>query len=94
MWRGLNSKGLIYGGNLRYKIDWVSFNGLKTSKKIMNFSLSFQKIMNFFLSNKNCVAVPFLLCFIFYLRAISKYKPQTAYIRKGRCNGGLFALRV
>ena len=29
------------------------------------------------------VHVPFLLCFILYLRAISKYKPPGAYIRRG-----------
>lgn len=43
---------------------------------------------------KLCVTVPFLLCFILYLREISKYKLPRAYIRKERCNGGFFALRV
>ena len=30
-----------------------------------------------------CVTVTFLTCFILYLRAISKYKPLGAYIRRG-----------
>ena len=32
---------------------------------------------------KKCVTVPFLLCFILYFRAICKYKPPGAYIRRG-----------
>ena len=42
------------------------------------------------------VTVPFLLCFIFsYISGqFSKYKPPGAYIRRGRFNGGFFALRV
>ena len=32
--------------------------------------------------------LPFLLCFTLYLRAISKYKPQEAYIRRGDLIGG------
>ena len=34
------------------------------------------------------VSVPFLLCFILYLRANSKYKPQGAYIRRGDLTRG------
>ena len=33
-----------------------------------------------------CVTVSFLLCFILYLRAISKHKPPGAYIRRGDFN--------
>ena len=35
-----------------------------------------------------CVTVPFLLCFILYLRAISKYKPPGAYIWRGNLTEG------
>ena len=38
--------------------------------------------------NNLYVTVPFLLCFTLYLRAISKYKPQEAYIRRGDLIGG------
>ena len=31
---------------------------------------------------------PFLLCFILYLRALSKYKPPAAYIRRGDLTEG------
>ena len=34
------------------------------------------------------------LCFILYLRAISKYKPPGGLYLEGRFNGGFFALRV
>ena len=34
------------------------------------------------------VTVPFLLCFILYLRALSKYKPPGAYIRRGDLTEG------
>ena len=36
----------------------------------------------------------FLLCFILYLRAISKYKSPGAYIRTGDLTGEFFALPV
>ena len=36
----------------------------------------------------------FLLCFILYLRAISKYKSPGAYFRTGDLTGEFFALRV
>ena len=39
-------------------------------------------------NTKIYVSVLFLLCFILYLRAISKNKPPGAYIWKGRFNGG------
>ena len=32
--------------------------------------------------------LPFLLCFILYLRASSKYKPPEALYSEGRFNGG------
>lgn len=35
-----------------------------------------------------------LLCFTLYLSAISKFKSPVAYIRKGRFNGGFFAIYV
>ena len=35
-----------------------------------------------------CVTVTLLICFILYLRAISKYKPPGAYIRRGDLTGG------
>ena len=35
------------------------------------------------------MTVPFLLCFILYLRAISKYKPPGGLYSKERFNGGL-----
>ena len=35
---------------------------------------------------KLCVTVPFLICFM-YLRAVSKYKPLRAYVRKGDLTG-------
>ena len=35
-----------------------------------------------------CVTVTLLICFILYLRAISKYKPPGAYIRRGDFTGG------
>ena len=34
------------------------------------------------------ITVPFLLCFILYLRALSKYKPPGAYIRRGDLTEG------
>ena len=34
------------------------------------------------------VNLPFLLCFTLYLRAISKYKPPGAYIRRGDLTEG------
>ena len=34
-----------------------------------------------------CVTVTLLICFILYLRAISKYKPPGAYIRRGDLTG-------
>ena len=40
------------------------------------------------------VNLPFLLCFVLYLRAISKYKPLGGLHLEGRFNGGFFALRV
>ena len=44
---------------------------------------------------KNYVTVPFMICFIFYLSAISQYKPPGAFNRGGgRFNGGSSALRV
>ena len=36
------------------------------------------------------VTVPFLLCFILYLRALSRYKPPGAYIRRGDLTEGFF----
>ena len=43
----------------------------------------------FFGKYKNLyVTVPFLLCFILYLRALSKYKPPGAYIRRGDLTEG------
>ena len=33
---------------------------------------------------------PFLLCFILYLRALSKYKPPGAYIRRGDLTEGFW----
>ena len=45
-------------------------------------------------NTKIYVTVPFLLCFIFYLRAISKYKPPGAYnYSEGRFNRGFLVLR-
>ena len=38
---------------------------------------------------KMCVTVSFLLCFILYLEAISKYKPLGAYIRSGDLTEGI-----
>ena len=35
-----------------------------------------------------CVTVTLLICFILYLRAISKYKPPGAYIRRSDFTGG------
>ena len=37
---------------------------------------------------KLCVTVPFLLCFILYLRAISNCKPPGAYILERQFKGG------
>ena len=37
----------------------------------------------FIRGNTVCVVVLFLLCFILYRRAIFKYKPPGAYIRRG-----------
>ena len=43
----------------------------------------------FFGKYKNLyVTVPFLLCFILYLGALSKYKPPGAYIRRGDLTEG------
>ena len=36
--------------------------------------------------------LPFLLCFILYLRAISKYKPLGGLYLEGRFNGGFFCV--
>ena len=38
--------------------------------------------------------LPVLLCFILYLRAISKYKPPGALYSEGRFHGTFFVLRV
>ena len=43
---------------------------------------------------KVSVPVTFLLYFVLYLRAISKYKPPRAHIRRGDLTEGIFALRV
>ena len=40
-------------------------------------------------NKKNCVTVPFMLCFILYLRAISKYNPPEAFNRRGDLTEGL-----
>ena len=40
------------------------------------------------ISIKNYVTVPFLLCFILYLREISMYKRPGAYIRRGDLTEG------
>ena len=40
------------------------------------------------ISNKKCVTVTFLLCFILYLSTISKYNPSGAYIRRGDLTAG------
>ena len=38
--------------------------------------------------------LPFLICFTFYLRASSKYKPPGSLYLAGQFNRGFFALRV
>ena len=40
------------------------------------------------------VNLPFLLCFVLYLRTISEYKPLGSLHLEGRFNGEFFALRV
>ena len=46
-------------------------------------------------NTKIYVTVPFLLCFILYLRAISKHKPPGAYnYSEGRFNRGFLVLRL
>ena len=45
-------------------------------------------------NTKVYVTVPFLLCFILYLRAISKYKPPGAYIRRCDLTEGFWCYDV
>ena len=45
-------------------------------------------------NTKSYVTVPFLLCFILYLRPISKYKPPGAYIRRGDLTEGFWCYDV
>ena len=40
-------------------------------------------------NKKNCATVPFVLCFILYLRATSKYNPPEAFNRRGDLTEGL-----
>ena len=96
LWRGLYSEGLIYGGKfaLQNRLGHLALTVERQVKKLwISFFLSKRLWISFF-QIKLCVTVPFLLCFILYLREISKYKLPRAYIRKGRCNGRFFALRV
>ena len=73
-------EGLILGGAyIRWEFCVTRPIGLASGSKV-----NFKKI---------CVTVSFLPCFTLYLGAISKYKPPGAYIREGRFNGGIFALR-
>ena len=50
---------------------------LSDYKHLANVIVLWCKYMNLY------VTVPFLLCFILCLRALSKYKPPRAYIRGG-----------
>ena len=61
---------------------------LSDYKHLANVIVLWCKYMNLY------VTVPFLLCFILCLRALSKYKPPRAYIRGGDFTEGFFALRV
>ena len=96
LWRGLYSEGLIYGGKfaLQNGLGHLALTVERQVKKLwISFFLSKRLWISFF-QIKLCFTEPFLLCFILYLREISKYKLRRAYIRKERCNGGFFALRV
>ena len=77
---GLFFKGLIFGGAyIRWEICVAKSIGLANSWEA---------------NKKNCVTASFWLCFILYLRAISKYKAPGVYIRRGDLIEGFFALRV
>ena len=73
-------EGLVFGGAyIRWEICVTKSIGLGYSWK----------------GNKEklCVTVPFLLCFILHLRAVSKYKPPGAYVRRSHLTEGFFFLR-
>ena len=71
-------------GFLRYEFGGLIFGGAYTWRGLFS---------EFYGSLKWEGNLPFLLCFTWYLRANSKYKPPGGLYSEGRFNGGFFALR-